>query len=182
MSHHLTVPVGLRDHVEGDARALVTLVEYGDYECPHCGMAHPIVKAIQGHFGPRLRFVFRNFPLNEAHPHAELAAEAAEAASRQGRFWEMHDALFEHQADLEGEALVAYAAEVGLDLERWLGDLRSHAFAARVREDFMSGVRSGVPATPTFFINGEEHEGAFDYETLREAIDAALEHGASPPA
>jgi protein-disulfide isomerase len=180
--HHLTLPVGARDHAEGGAEAPVTLVEYGDYECPSCGRAYPIVKAIQQRFGGRLRFVFRNFPLTGAHPHAELAAEAAEAASRQGRFWEMHDALFEHQSDLDGEALVAYAAEVGLDLERWLEDLQSHAFAARVREDFMSGVRSGVPGTPAFFIDGEAYEGQPDYEPLSAAIDAAIQRRAGPRA
>src|SRR6476646_7201477 len=114
----LTLPVSERDHIQGPADAPVTLVEYGDYECPHCGRAYPVVKAIQRHFGRRLRFVFRNFPLAEAHPHAAHAAEAAEAAAAQGRFWEMHDSLFEHQQALDDRHLVEYAGALGLDTSR----------------------------------------------------------------
>jgi protein-disulfide isomerase len=170
----LTLPVSERDHSQGPASASVTLVEYGDYECPHCGAAYPIVQEIQRQLGERLRFVFRNFPITTAHPHAEHAAEAAEAAGGQGKFWEMHDYLFEHQQALDDRKLEEYAAAVGLDLERFDDDMEGQAYAARVREDFMSGVRSGVNGTPTFFINGQRHNGAYDVETLLAAIDAAM--------
>src|SRR5213079_3353886 len=124
----LTLPVGERDHIQGPADAAVTLVEYGDYECPHCGRAYPIVKAIQQQIEPRLRFVYRNFPLRESHPHAEQAAEAAEAAGAQGKFWEMHDRLFERQFALEGEHLIEYARELGLDAARLERDLAAHTY------------------------------------------------------
>jgi protein-disulfide isomerase len=176
--HHgpaLVLPVGDRDHAQGPANAPVTLVEYGDYECPYCGQAYPIVKAVQKTLGPRLRFVFRNFPLSEMHPHAAGAAEAAEAAGALGKFWEMHDALFEHQDALEAPDLIAYAAGLGLDADRVAKELKSHTHEARVREDFMSGVRSGVNGTPTFFINGERHDGPWDYQDLVAAVEAASE-------
>lgn len=169
----LALAVGPRDHIAGPEQAAVTLVEYGDYECPHCGRAYPIVKAIQERFGDRLRFVFRNFPLTEIHPHAQHAAEAAEAAGAQGRFAEMHDALFEHQRALLDRHLLEYAAAIGLDEERFRQELAGHTHAARVREDFLSGVRSGVNGTPTFFINGFRHDGPWDLETLSEALEAA---------
>src|SRR5579872_2835979 len=140
MSHasgpHLVLPVGERDHAQGPATATVTLVEYGDYECPHCGRAYPIVKEVQRRFGNRLRFVFRNFPLSQAHPHAEHAAEAAEAAGAPGKFWEMHDTLFEHQEALDDPHLVGYAKRLQLDLPQFEEALNEHRFAARVREDF----------------------------------------------
>ena len=173
----LVLPVGARDHAQGPADAPVTLVEYGDYECPHCGRAYPIVKKVQKHFGERLRFVFRNFPLTESHPHAALAAEAAEAAGDQGRFWEMHDALFEHQDALEPVDLAGYAKQIGIDGKQLLDELRSNAKEARVREDFMSGVRSGVNGTPTFFLNGMRFDEAWDYAGLTAAIDAAARGG-----
>ncbi len=169
----LTLPVGERDHIQGPATAPVTLVEYGDYECPHCGRAYPIVKHVQQRLDNRLRFVFRNFPLAESHPHAEHAAEAAEAAAAQGHFWEMHDALFENQRALGDEHLVRYAAAHGLDRERFTGDMSEHTYAPRVREDFMSGVRSGVNGTPTFFINGVRYDDSWDAETLLAALQAA---------
>ena len=126
----------------------VTLVEYGDYECPYCGRAHPIVKEVQRRLGERLRFVFRNFPLTQVHPHAQHAAEAAEAAGAQGKFWAMHDALFEHQRALGDDHLVAYAGRVGLDTDRFGAELGRGAYAGRVRQDFLSGVRSGSHARP----------------------------------
>jgi protein-disulfide isomerase len=169
----LTLPVGPRDHAEGPADAPVTLVEYGDYECPHCGRAYPIVKEVQRRLGSRLRFVFRNFPLAESHPHALHAAEAAEGAAVQGRFWEMHDTLFEHQQALDDRDLIGYAAALGLDDARLGEELRMHAHAARVREDFSSGVRSGVNGTPTFFLNGFRYDDRWDAETLVEALEAA---------
>jgi protein-disulfide isomerase len=174
----LTTPVSERDHSQGPADAPVTLVEYGDYECPYCGMAYPIVKQVQAHFGDRLRFVFRNFPLGELHPHAEHAAEAAEAADAQGKFWPMHDRIFEHQKRLRDEDLRTYAAEEGLDADRFAVDLAGHAFAGRVREDFMSGVRSGVNGTPTFFVDGLRHDGPWDADNLIAAIEREL--GESP--
>jgi protein-disulfide isomerase len=170
----LSPPVGDRDHAQGDADAVVTLVEYGDYECTHCGRAYPIVKGVQERLGPKLRFVYRNFPLTQSHPHAQHAAEAAEAAGAQGQFWEMHDALFEHQRALDDQHLVQYAEALGLDGGRLQQDLASHAHAGRVREDFRSGIRSGVNGTPTFFINGIRHDGAWDVESLIEAVTAAM--------
>jgi len=174
---HLTLPVGERDHVRGPSNAPVTLVEYGDYECPHCGRAYPIVKAVQGRVGNELRFVFRNFPLRESHPHAQRAAESAEAAGAQGRFWEMHDRLFERQFALDDEYLIEYAGDLGLDVERFRAELVGRVYEPRVREDFRSGVRSGVNGTPTFFINGVRYDGAWDEETLVAAIYALITPG-----
>ncbi len=176
--HHgptLVLPVGDRDHAQGPPNAPVSLVEYGDYECPYCGRAYPIVKAIQKALGPRLRFVFRNFPLSEAHPNATNAAETAEAAGVQGKFWEMHDTLFEHQDALRPRDLVACAARLGLDSERLARELETHTHAARVREDFTSGVRSGVNGTPTFFINGARFDGSWDKQSLLAALEEAEE-------
>ncbi|MBI1741836.1 thioredoxin domain-containing protein [Candidatus Acetothermia bacterium] len=167
----LTLPVGTRDHAQGRETAAVTLVEYGDYECSHCGRAYPIVKEIQKRLGDRLRFVFRNFPLAEIHPHAQHAAEAAEAAAAQGKFWEMHDHLFEHQKALDDKSLKQYAATLNLDTTHFNRELDAHVHAPRVREDFLSGVRSGVNGTPTFFINGVRHNDAWDVEILMNAIE-----------
>jgi protein-disulfide isomerase len=170
----LTLPVSKeRDHFQGPADAPVTLVEYGDYECPYCGAAYPIVKDVQAQMGERLRFVFRNFPITTSHPHAERAAEAAEAAAPQGRFWEMHDHLYEHQRHLEDTDLHRYAQELGLDVAKFDSELAENAYADRVREDFMSGVRSGVNGTPTFYINGHRHDDSYDLETLLAALEDA---------
>jgi protein-disulfide isomerase len=170
----LTVPVSQRDHQQGPEAAPVTLVEYGDYECPYCGEAYPIVKEIKLRLGDRLRFVFRNFPLTQSHPHAEHAAEAAEAAGAQGKFWQMHDYLFEHQQALDDAHLVHYAVALHLDEETFKREVTTHAHANRVREDFMSGVRSGVNGTPTFYINGVRHDASYELETLLAAIEAAM--------
>jgi len=170
----LTPLVSQRDHQQGPETAPVTLVEYGDYECPYCGEAYPIVKEIQRRLGDRLRFVFRNFPLTQAHPHAEHAAEAAEAAAGQGKFWEMHDSLFEHQRALDDAHLVHYAVALNLDKERFEREMTEHVHTNRVREDFLSGVRSGVNGTPTFFINGVRHDDSYALETLLAAIEAAM--------
>ena len=170
----LTVPVDPdRDHVQGPADAPVTLVEYGDFQCPYCGKAHPIVKEVQARMGDRLRFVFRHFPITTSHTYAEQAAEAAEAAGAQGKFWEMHDVLFENQRRLADEDLRRYAERVGLDLERFDADMAGHAYAERVREDFMGGVRSGVNGTPSFYINGARHDDAYDVESLVGALEGA---------
>lgn len=170
----LVLPVGDRDHIQGPADAPATLVEYGDFECPHCRQAYPIVKQIRNRMGPRLRFAFRNFPLTELHPHAQHAAEVAEAAGAQGKFWEMHDRLFERQFALDDEHLIAYAAELGLDGGRVARELAARTYKSRVRDDFMSGVRSGVNGTPTFFINGLRHDDSFDLETLLAALEREL--------
>ncbi|MDB6016167.1 MAG: bdbD [Pedosphaera sp.] len=166
----LTLPVGKRDHIQGPITAPKTLLEYGDYECPFCGAAYGIVKAVQQTLGPELCFAFRNFPLTNMHPHAEHSAEAAEAAGAQGKFWEMHDMLYENQNALEDEDLARYAAELGLDVPRLIREVETGAHKKRIREDFMSGVRSGVNGTPTFFINGVRHDGAYDYDILLAAI------------
>jgi protein-disulfide isomerase len=172
----LTVPVTEgRDHIDGPADAAVTLVEYGDYECPYCGAAYPIVKEIQQRMGDRLRFVFRNFPITTSHPHAEQAAEAAEAAAVQDTFWEMHDVLYENQRRLDDPALHGYAEQLGLDVERFDREMAEHVHAARVREDFMSGVRSGVNGTPSFYINGVRHDDSYDADTLLAALERATE-------
>jgi protein-disulfide isomerase len=171
----LAVPVGPRDHILGSHQAPITLVEYGDYECSYCGAAYPIVKSLVRRLGPDLCFAFRNFPLREVHAHAELAAESAEAAGAQGVFWEMHDLLFENQNDLTCGALVRYAATAVPDAMRWASDMQERRFSARVREDSATGSRSGVRGTPTFFINGVQHVGAFDEVTLLFAIEAAHE-------
>jgi protein-disulfide isomerase len=170
----LTLPVGQRDHQQGPVTAPVTLVEYGDYECPYCGRAYPIVKEIQRRLGDRLRFVFRNFPLTQSHPHAEHAAEAAEAAAVQAKFWEMHDYLFEHQRALDDAHLVQYAVALNLDKETFEREMTAHVYSNRVHEDFLSGVRSGVNGTPTFFINGVRHDDSYELETLLAAIEAAM--------
>jgi protein-disulfide isomerase len=170
----LTAPVSPRDHALGPETAPVTLVEYGDYECPYCGAAHGVTKELVRTFGDDLRFVFRHFPLTQIHPHAARAAEAAEAAGAQGRFWQMHDLLFANQPRLAPQDLVVYARALGLDLERFMADLRDHTYAPKVREDFMSGIRSGVNGTPTFFVNGVRHNGGWDLDSLEEAVREAL--------
>ena len=169
----LALPVSDRDHILGPETATVTLVEYGDYECPYCGLAHPIVKELLRRFGDQLRFVFRHFPLIQVHPHAEHAAQAAEAAGRQGKFWEMHDYLFEHQDALDDANLVLYAIDLNLDLPRFEQDFGDPAIIEHIREDVLSGIQSGVNGTPTFFINGVRHDGSFDLDTMLAAIEDA---------
>ena len=174
----LAVPVDEHDHIRGTSNAPVTLVEYGDYECPYCGEAYAAVKQLQEEMGNQVRFVFRNFPITEAHPHAEQAAEAAEAAADQGKFWEMHDFLFEHQRALDEEHLAEYARILSLsdaDLER---ELEEGTERGRVREDAIGGLESGVEGTPTFFINGVRYDGSYDTRSLRAAIEEAAAQGA----
>jgi protein-disulfide isomerase len=170
----LTPPVSARDHVIGPALASVTLVEYGDFECPHCAAAHPVVTELRHRLGNVLRFAFRHFPLTRIHPHAQRAAEAAEAASAQGRFWQMHDILFENQSALEDQDLVLYAVALGFDVERFQLELVGGVHLPRVREDFLNGVRGGVNGTPTFFINGVRHDGGYELSSLESAVRAAL--------
>jgi protein-disulfide isomerase len=155
----LKYPVNSKDHVEGAENAAIELLEYGDYECPHCGHAYPIIKKIQARLGARLKFVFRNFPLAEVHPHATHAAIAAETAGAQGKFWQMHDILFENQNRLDDAGLVAYASRIGLDLKKFETDFEKPMFSEKVQSDFEGGIRSGVNGTPSFFVNGEKYEG-----------------------
>jgi Na+/H+ antiporter NhaA len=161
-----------RDHVRGPAEAPVTVVEYGDFECPYCGKAEPVMRELLIDFGD-VRYVWRHLPLSDVHPRAELAAEAAEAAAAQGAFWEMHDLLLDHQGDLGPRALQGYAEQLGLDLDRYRDDLRHHAHAPRVEGDVDSADASGVTGTPTFFVNERRHDGAYDIETLSAAVRAA---------
>jgi len=170
----LALPVAHRDHIQGPLDAPVTLMEYGDFECPYCGQAYPVLKAIQRKLGDRLCFVFRNFPLANMHPHAERAAEAAEAAGAQGKYWEMHDLLFENQQALGDDDLAQDAASLGLDAKRLITEVLSGAHAARVREDFRAGVRAGVNGTPTLFINGERYDGESDLESLLAELSTHL--------
>jgi protein-disulfide isomerase len=169
----LAIPVSERDHAQGPANAPVTLVEYGDFECPYCAAAHVIVNKVQEIIDDQLRFVFRHFPLTQIHPHAEAAAEASEAAGAQGQFWEMHDLLYENQPLLDPPHLMAYAEELGLDIDRFTRELKQGSYRERVREDFLSGVRSGVNGTPAFFINGVRYDGSWDIEPLTEALESA---------
>ncbi len=171
----LSVPVSAKDHRQGDPDAPGTLVEYGDYQCPSCGQAYPIVKRVQKHFGKRLSFVFRNFPLTQMHPYAEPAAETAEFAGAHGKFWEMHDLLYENQDRLDEELLVELAEQLRLVPAKLVQALESKEFEPRVKADFSSGVRSGVNGTPTFFINGQRHDGSYDFNSLVDAIDHELE-------
>ena len=171
----LTPPVDAeRDHLRGHREAPVTLVEYGDFQCPHCGNAYPVVDQLLARFGNQLRFVFRHMPLSDLHPRAEAAAEAAEAAGAQGRFWEMHDRLFTHQGQLRDDDLRGHAETIGLDAERFERELRERRYAGRVAEDYRSGARSGIPSTPRFFVNGVIHLGSGTRAELEEAISAEL--------
>ncbi|MFZ5918911.1 MAG: Na+/H+ antiporter NhaA [Chloroflexota bacterium] len=170
----LKPPVSQRDHFQGPAGAPVTLVEYGDYECPHCRQVAPIIEQVQARFGDRLRYVFRHLPLTTSHPNAQLAAEAAEAAGAQGKFWEMHDRLLEHTGPLTRQQLVHLARKLELDLARFERELDEHTHADRVREDFLSGVRSGANGTPTFFLNGVRYDGAWDLDSLIAEIEKPL--------
>jgi protein-disulfide isomerase len=169
----LAVPVDPeRDHVRGPKKSPVTMVEYGDFECPYCGQAEPVVRELLADYGD-VRYVWRHLPLNDVHPNAQAAAEAAEAAARQGAFWEMHDLLLDHQGALRLRDLVGYAADLHLDIQRFISDLKNHEGAAHVAEDVDSADLSSVSGTPTFFINGIRHQGAYDIDTLSAAVRAA---------
>ena len=166
----LSPDVSAEDHVQGSSKAMYTLVEYGDYQCPSCGDAVPVVKKIQKHFGSKLRFVFRNFPL-EQHAFAEAAAETAEFAASEDKFWEMHDALYQNQASFEDELFPELAKQLGLKWEALDKALEDGTFADRVKQDLESGEKSGVRGTPSFYINGKLHSGSFDYDGLVTAIE-----------
>jgi protein-disulfide isomerase len=169
-AHRLTVPVTDRDHVRGDLGARFTLVEYGDYECPYCRAAHPVVKEVERRLNGQLCFAYRHFPIVNAHPHAVRAAQAAEAAGAQGQFWLMHDRLFESMTGLADEALVRLAVQIGLDARRFVSDLAANQYLDRIREDMSSGARSGVNGTPTFFVGGVRHDGPLDAVSLIAAM------------
>jgi protein-disulfide isomerase len=167
----LVLPIPGRDHVLGPPDAPAILVEYGDYECPHCGRAYPIVEAVRRRLGRRLQFAYRHFPLAEIHLHARRAAEAAEAAGAQEHFWDMHDRLFEHQHELADDELRGHAAALGLDAERFDRELREGVHRERVEEDLRSGTQSGIPSTPGFFVNGTLHTGSPTEPDLRRVIE-----------
>ena len=169
----LVVPVSERDHRQGPDTAAVTLVQYGDYECPYTRRSTWVVQAIQQQLGEQLRFVYRNFPLTEIHPHALHAALAAEAAAAQGKFWEMHDYIFHHQHTLEDADLAQFAEAVGLDVQRYARDMTGKATLVRIEEDVECGERSGVQGTPTFFINGFLYRGSWEHDALLAALQAA---------
>ncbi len=170
----LTISVNIKDHTQGKNDAPVTLVEYGDYECPYCGQAYPIIKDLQKKVGIKLKLVFRNFPLSEVHPHALHAACSAEAAAQQGKFWQMHDLLFENQNALEDQDLQVYARELNLDIKQFIKDMRSQQVISKIKNDFMSGVKSGVNGTPTFFINEHRHDGSYELDFLLEAVKSEM--------
>ncbi|HEX3464534.1 MAG TPA: thioredoxin domain-containing protein [Candidatus Elarobacter sp.] len=172
----LAVPVGPDDHVRGPDDAPVTLVEYGDFECPYCGMVYPVVHELEQRYRGKLRLVFRSFPLRQ-HPHAQAAAEAAEFAADHGKFWEMHDTLYEHQKALDEPHLLGYARELGLDPNALVTALRERTYAPLVEEQKESGEESGIPGTPAFFLNGVLFEDDPTRENLAQAIDWLLEHG-----
>jgi len=166
----LVVPVSAHDHIRGPANAPLTLVQYADFQCPHCAAAYPEVAAIANELSDSLRLVLRHFPLAQVHPQAQRAAEAAEAAAGHGRFWEMASLLYENQEELDDHSLGRYARKAGLDLKRFRKELSSGVHAARVRADYLGGIRSGVNGTPTFFINGKRYEGPFKSEALVAAL------------
>jgi protein-disulfide isomerase len=170
MASKLTPAVNDKDHIQGLPEARLELVEFGDYQCPHCGVAYPIIKQIQKKLGKKLKFIFRNFPLSEAHPSAFGAAVATEAAAKQDRFWEMHDILFENQSSLVQQAILKYARKLGLAPMEFENDLEDASLSAKVEADFESGIKSGVNGTPSFFINGHKFNGDYGYDSLFEAL------------
>lgn len=171
----LRPPVNNQDHFEGNAdEAKVILTEYGDYQCPSCGEAYPIVKNLQRYFGDKLLFVFRNFPLQDSHPDAFAAALAAEAAGKQGKFWEMHDVLYENQQRLDNEALDYYAEQIGLDTDQFQDDMQSEELRTKVENDIESGLRSGVNGTPSFYINNDKYNEDWSEDFLKAVLEQFL--------
>jgi protein-disulfide isomerase len=173
----LAVPLGPTDHVTGAAHAVATVVEYGDFECPNCKQAQPAVKLLLERFAGKVRFAFRHFPLEEVHPHALNAAQAAECAGGQGKFWEMHDLLFANQLHLRMKDLHGYAEQLGLDMARFTAEMDDAVYLQRVREQLQSGLESGVRATPTFFINGRIEDVSFGLRSLFDAVESRLHGG-----
>jgi protein-disulfide isomerase len=170
----LAVPVEPTDHLLGSLHARVTLVEYGDFECPSCKVAATTPKLLLERFPNKVRFIFRHFPLQEAHPHALMAAEAAEAAAAQGRFWQMHDLLFQNQAHLKDKDLYRYAVEVGLDMARYTAEMDDHIYLQKVREHVEGGRRSHIRATPAFFVDGSVQDISFGMKALHDAVASAV--------
>lgn len=170
----LKVVVNDKDHMQGAEFAQVTLLEYGDYQCPYCGAAYPMIKRLQEHFGKDLRFVFRNFPLAQAHEHAVTAALAAEAAGLQGKFWQMHDLLYEHQARLNMSDILGYARIIKLDMTKFREDVQTPELLEKIKDDFRSGEDSGVEGTPSFYINSQKYRGSYEYSALKEYIEGLL--------
>jgi protein-disulfide isomerase len=171
----LLIPVGPDDHVRGPLDAKITVVEYGDYQCPYCGQAYPIVERLASEFDDSLRVVFRNLPLADVHPHAEAAAEVAEAVALQGKFWQIHDALFENQGDLSDIALRGYEKLVGADVDRVANDIAEGGPRRRVDADFEGAIRSGANGTPTFFVNGVRYDGSWLYEPFSEYLSSLID-------
>ena len=170
----LNPAVSSKDHIQGNSTARIELVEYGDYQCPHCGRAYPIIKNLQRSLGGDLKFVFRNFPLSEMHPDAFNAAAATEAAGLQNKFWEMHDIIFEHQQRLDMKSLIGYAKTIGLDIGRFKNDISENMIKDKVEQDFESGVRNGVNGTPSFFINGKKYNGDWEEDILGQHLKNQL--------
>jgi protein-disulfide isomerase len=171
----LTVPVSIGlDHIRGSVNAPITIVEYGDFECPYTGAAYPVIKELMRKFDGKIYFVYRNFPLNQIHPYAQHAAEAAEAAAAQDKFWQMHDSLFEHQKALDDHHLLEYAQKVGLNIDRFKKEMSGHIYAHQINKSLKSGIDSGVEGTPTFFINGERYEESWDLDTLSSFLKKSL--------
>ncbi len=169
----LRVPVSDQDHKTGNAKAKIVMVEYGDYQCPHCGHAHPLIKRLLKQFGQEILFIFRNFPLQEMHPQAMISAQSAEAADKQQKFWEMHDTIYENQDILSVNSLLDFAKQIDLDLEKFSKDWKTKSVITKIESDFDGGIRSGVNGTPTFFVDGNRLE-TYDasYESLAHAIKA----------
>jgi protein-disulfide isomerase len=171
----LTVPVSIGlDHIRGSVNAPITIVEYGDFECPYTGRAYPVIKELTKQFNEKIYFVYRNFPLNDIHPYAQHAAEAAEAAAAQDKFWQMHDYLFEHQKALDDHHLLEYAQKVELNIDRFKKEMSEHVYAPLINKSLKSGIDSGVEGTPTFFINGERYEDSWDLDTLTSFLNKSL--------
>jgi protein-disulfide isomerase len=175
-SHPITLALALQptDHIQGREHARVTIIEYGDFECPSCKVAAPTIKMLLDQFPNQIRFVYRHFPLEDAHPHALLAAEAAEAAGAQGKFWPMHELLFRNQAHLQGKDLRRYAETLGLDLVRYTAEMDDHIYLQKVREHIDSGRRSHIRATPAFFVDGVVQDISFGMLALHKAVEAAI--------
>jgi protein-disulfide isomerase len=170
----LKPPVNEDDHLQGNAHAKVVLVEYGDFECPHCAVAHPIIQQLEKKYKEQMAFVFRHFPLSEIHPFAKIAAISAEAAAKQGKFWEMHNMIFENQTKISTVFLLRIAESLGLDIKIFQRDTYDDKLAEKVDDQFESGVLSGVNGTPSFYINGEKYNGAYDFESMSAAVENAI--------
>jgi protein-disulfide isomerase len=177
MSEHvrLSIPVGPDDHSRGPLDAKLTVVEYGDYQCPYCGQAYSIVEQLRSEFSDSMRLIFRNLPLVDVHPHAEAAAEMAEAIGLQGKFWEIHDALYENQKDLSDAAISRYAEQVGADVTTAMNAIADGGPRQRVEADFEGAIRSGANGTPTFFVNGVRYDGSWQFEPFSQYLSELLE-------